>query len=76
MENYKNKEMNTKKCPECGKEELSYRAFSIDEDCYVVCKNCGFTLETSVPWGDIESEEEHDKLCKEALVELLRNYKK
>lgn len=63
-----------RKCPVCGKDSLKYYGFSIDENCYLECSKCGFTLEISVPWGDIESEKEHDNLCKEALVKMLEYY--
>lgn len=59
------------KCPKCNSDNLSFRAFSIDEGCYVECKNCGFYLETTVPWDNCNSVEEHDKECLEALIKLL-----
>lgn len=62
------------KCPKCGSKNLSFHAFSIDEDCYVVCDDCGFSLETSVSWDGCNSEEEHDKKCGKALIKMLEDY--
>lgn len=57
-------------CPFCGCEEIVCGAFSISPDCYVTCAKCGAMIETDVSWKGMDSQEEHDKACKEALLPL------
>ena len=60
-------------CPFCGCEEIVCGAFSISPDCYVTCTKCGAVIETDVSWKGIDSQEEHDKACKKALLPLWNN---
>lgn len=62
------------KCPKCGSNDLSFYAFSIAEDCGVICKNCGFSLETEVSWEGCDTIEEHDEKGREILIEMLENH--
>lgn len=56
-------------CPFCGSEAISFNAFSISSDAYVLCKQCNASIEISVPWDNM-NEREHDKVCFEKLATL------
>lgn len=56
-------------CPFCGSENISFNAFSISSDAYVLCEQCNASIEISVPWDDMD-EKEHDKVCFEKLSAL------
>ena len=62
-------EIHIKPCPFCGSENISFNAFSISSDAYVLCEQCNASIEISVPWDDID-EKEHDKVCFEKLLVL------
>ncbi|WP_445449045.1 Lar family restriction alleviation protein [Enterococcus faecalis] len=62
-------EVYVKPCPFCGSEKISFNAFSISPDAYVLCKQCNASIEISVPWDDMD-EKEHDKVCFEKLSVL------
>lgn len=59
-------------CPFCGSEDISFNAFSISSDAYVLCKQCNASIEISVPWDNM-NEREHDKVCFEKLSILWNN---
>lgn len=59
-------EIHIKPCPFCGSENISFNAFSILSDAYVLCEQCNAGIEISVPWDGMD-EEEHDKVCFEKL---------
>lgn len=59
-------------CPFCGSEDISFNAFSISSDAYVLCKQCNASIEISVPWDNM-NEREHDKVCFEKLSVLWNN---
>ncbi|EGO9398511.1 restriction endonuclease [Enterococcus faecalis] len=61
-----------KPCPFCGSENISFNAFSILSDAYVLCEQCNASIEISVPWDDMD-EKEHDKVCFEKLSILWNN---
>ncbi|MDU3861748.1 MAG: Lar family restriction alleviation protein [Enterococcus faecalis] len=65
-------EIHIKPCPFCGSENISFNAFSILSDAYVLCKQCNASIEISVPWDDMD-EKEHDKVCFEKLSILWNN---
>lgn len=48
--------------PFCGSANIRDGAFSISPDCFVLCEDCGASIETEVPWGDM-TEKEHDQEC-------------
>lgn len=56
-----------KPCPFCGSENISFNAFSISPDSYVLCKQCNASIEISVPWDDMDTKE-HDKVCFKKLL--------
>ncbi len=56
-----------KSCPFCGGNEISMGAFSLSDECYIRCENCGVSFESEVEWGDL-TEKEHDKKCSVVLV--------
>ena len=62
-------EIHIKPCPFCGSENISFNAFSISSDAYVLCEQCNASIEISVPWDDMD-EKEHDKVCFEKLSVL------
>ncbi len=62
-------EIHIKPCPFCGSENISFNAFSILSDAYVLCDKCNASIEISVPWDDMD-EKEHDKVCFEKLSVL------
>ena len=62
-------EIHIKPCPFCGSENISFNAFSISSDAYVLCEQCNASIEISVPWDDLD-EKEHDKVCLEKLSVL------
>lgn len=62
-------EIHIKPCPFCGSENISFNAFSILSDAYVLCEQCNASIEISVPWDDMD-EKEHDKVCFEKLLVL------
>ncbi|MGC3434459.1 Lar family restriction alleviation protein [Enterococcus faecalis] len=62
-------EIHIKPCPFCGSENISFNAFSISSDAYVLCEQCNASIEISVPWNDMD-EKEHDKVCFEKLSVL------
>ena len=62
-------EIHIKPCPFCGSENISFNAFSISSDAYVLCEQCNASIEISVPWDDMD-EKEHDKVCFEKLLVL------
>ncbi|MDH5056713.1 Lar family restriction alleviation protein [Enterococcus faecalis] len=62
-------EIHIKPCPFCGSENISFNAFSILSDAYVLCEQCNASIEISVPWDDMD-EKEHDKVCFEKLSVL------
>ncbi|MBO1106105.1 restriction endonuclease [Enterococcus faecalis] len=62
-------EIHLKPCPFCGSENISFNAFSISSDAYVLCEQCNASIEISVPWDDMD-EKEHDKVCLEKLSVL------
>lgn len=43
-------------------------AYKISPECYVLCLECGASIERTVHWGDMIVEE-HDKKCWEVLLE-------
>ncbi|EPI29323.1 hypothetical protein D350_02031 [Enterococcus faecalis VC1B-1] len=65
-------EIHIKPCPFCGSENISFNAFSISSDAYVLCEQCNANIEISVPWDDMD-EKEHDKVCFEKLSILWNN---
>ena len=65
-------EIHLKPCPFCGSENISFNAFSISSDAYVLCEQCNANIEISVPWDDMD-EKEHDKVCFEKLSILWNN---
>lgn len=58
-----------KSCPFCGGTDISFNAFSISEDAYVLCKDCNAGIEIQVPWDGM-NEEEHDGACYEKLLKI------
>ena len=62
-------EIHIKPCPFCGSENISFNAFSILSDAYVLCEQCNASIEISVPWDDMD-EKEPDKVCFEKLLVL------
>ncbi|WP_242384530.1 Lar family restriction alleviation protein [Enterococcus faecalis] len=62
-------EIHIKPCPFCGSENISFNAFSISSDAYVLCEQCNASIEISVPWDGMD-EKEHDKVCFEKLLVL------
>lgn len=62
-------EIHTKPCPFCGSENISFNAFSISSDAYVLCEKCNASIEISVPWDGM-NEKEHDEVCLEKLSVL------
>lgn len=56
-----------KLCPFCGSENISFKAFSISPDSYVLCNQCNASIEISVPWDDMDTKE-HDKVCFKKLL--------
>ncbi|EJY7246609.1 Lar family restriction alleviation protein [Enterococcus faecalis] len=62
-------EIHIKPCPFCGSENISFNAFSILSDAYVLCEQCNASIEISAPWDDMD-EKEHDKVCFEKLLVL------
>lgn len=58
-----------KPCPFCVSENISFNAFSILSDAYVLCEKCNASIEISVPWDDMDKKE-HDKVCFEKLLVL------
>lgn len=56
-----------KPCPKCGSTDIRAGAFSISEDCYMECNECGYIIEDSVPWNDCHTQQDHDNKCFEKL---------
>ncbi len=57
-----------KPCPFCGGTNVKLGAFSISPDCYVICNDCGASIEKSVAWGNMNTKE-HDQKCLSVLTE-------
>ena len=57
-----------KPCPFCGGTHIKAGAFGISPDCYIMCEDCGASIEKMVAWGNMNPEE-HDQKCWSVLVE-------
>lgn len=57
-----------KPCPFCEGSNITIHASSISPDCYIICGDCGASIERDVSWGDMD-EPGHDRACAAALVE-------
>ena len=63
--------MNTelKPCPFCGSTDIEAGAYSLSEDCYVMCCSCNAGIETLVPRNGMNIKE-HDEACIKRLKKL------
>lgn len=60
--------MALKPCPFCGGTNIQLGAFSISADCFIVCDDCGASIEKTVAWDNMTMEE-HDQKCRGVLAE-------
>ena len=65
VKNKPNEEL--KPCPFCGGTNIKSGAYSIAPECYMLCENCGCSIELAIPWDDM-NEKQHDEKCWDALT--------